>query len=210
MPVSRTIKCLGIMLLALFVIPAAEPCRAADVDAGEGEPVIERLDRTLVQVMKDADRLGYSGRYEILKPVIEDTYDFNFITRFSVGKIWRNFNEQQRALLVDRFTTLSIATYAARFDGYGGEEFRLTSSKALRKGRILVRTEILKSDGVIIHLDYVLMNRDGQWRVINVIANGISDLSLKRAQYTALLRKKRFDGLIEKLDKKIAAYREEE
>ncbi|MFQ5428206.1 MAG: ABC transporter substrate-binding protein [Thermodesulfobacteriota bacterium] len=208
MPISRTTRWLGIMLLALLASLAAEPCQAVDVDASEGEPVIERLDKTLLSVMKDAEKLGYRGRYEILKPVIEDTYDFTFITRFSIGKIWKTFGEAQREMLIERFTTLSIATYAARFDGYGGEEFRLTSSKPLRRGRILVRTEILKSNGEIIHLDYVLRKKDEKWLAINVIANGVSDLSLKRAQYTSILKKKSFDGLIKKLDKKIAAYEE--
>lgn len=210
MSMNKSIRYLGIIILALMTLLEA-PVYAAKSSTGnkEGEAVIERLDSTLLTVMKDAKKLGYSGRYEILKPVIEDTYDFNFITGFSIGRIWKTFDEKQRESLVTRFTTLSIATYAARFDGYGGEKFTLTSSKPLRRERLLVRTEILKTDGEIIHLDYVLRKKAGKWRAINVIANGVSDLSLKRAQYTSILRKKKFEGLIKKLDKKIAAYEKE-
>ncbi len=203
----KSIKYLGIILLTLMIVSGGQVYGAvSSADVKEGEALIERLDSTLLSVMKDAKTLGYGGRYKILKPVIEQTYDFTFITRFSVGRIWKTFNEDQHSKLIDRFTTLSVATYAARFDGYGGEEFRLVSSKPLKRGRLLVRTEIVKTDGEIIHLDYVLRKKDGQWRAINVIANGVSDLSLKRAQYTSILRKKKFDGLIKKLDKKIASY----
>ncbi len=209
MPVSKVIKHIKVMALVFLIISLSCVLPARADETGGGERLIERLDSTLVSVMKDAKKLGYSGRYELLKPVIEDTYDFRLITRYSVGRIWKTFDEEQRAMLVKRFTVLSVSTYAARFDGYSGEKFSVTSTKPLKRGRLLVRTELLKSDGEIIHLDYVLTKKRGQWRAINVIANGVSDLSLKRAQYTSILRKKSFNGLIKKLDKKIAAYREE-
>ncbi len=211
MSMNKSIRTLGIILLAFITLSQAQAygARVGGGDTETYEAVITTLDNTLISVMKDAKRLGYKGRYKLLKSVIENTYDFTFITRFSVGRIWKTFDANQRAMLVQRFTVLSIATYAARFDGYSGEKFRLTSSKPLKRGRRLVRTEIVKSDGEIIHLDYVMRKKAGKWRAINVVANGVSDLSLKRAQYTYILKKKDFEGLIKKLDKKIAAYEKE-
>jgi len=202
---------LGLLVLVLnLAVPrvtlGARPTKA---EGAEAEKVIETLDNTLLMVMKDAKRLGYRGRYEILKPVVEETFDFESITRYSVGRLWKTFDEKEKEELVQRFTTLSIATYAARFDGYGGEKFRLASSKPLRRGRYLVRTELVKADGEIIHMDYVMKKKGGKWRAVNVVVNGVSDLSLKRAQYTYILRKKNYEGLIRKLDKKIAAYEED-
>jgi len=209
MPAGKVIKYIGVTALFLIVFSLSGVVGVRAESRNDGELLIERLDNTLISVMKDAKKLGYSGRYEHLKPVIEETYDFRLIARYSVGRIWKTFSEDQRATLVKRFRALSISTYAARFDGYSGEKIRVTSSKPLRRGRLLVRTELVKADGDIIHLDYVLTKKDDQWRAINVIANGVSDLSLKRAQYTYILKKKSFDNLIKTLDKKIAAYNEE-
>ncbi len=206
MYISKALKHFKVLGLALLITSLCSISAVRAESMNKGERLIENLNKTLISVMKDAETLGYSGRYARLKPVVEGTYDFALITRYSVGRIWKTFTDEQRAKLIKRFRVLSISTYAARFDGYSGEKLSVTSSKPLRRGRLLVRTELLKSDGEIIHLDYVLSKKTGQWRAINVIANGVSDLSLKRAQYTYILKKKSFASLIKKLDKKIAAY----
>jgi phospholipid transport system substrate-binding protein len=55
-------------------------------------------------------------------------------------------------------------------------------------------------------LDYILHRTEDQWRIINVIAEGVSDLALKRAEYAAFLKVKGFDALLMKLNEKIAQY----
>jgi len=71
---------------------------------------------------------------------------------------------------------------------------------------VLVRTELLKSSGTRVHLDYVLQHRQGHWRIINIIANGVSDLALKRADYSSVLKRQGFQTLIDMLEHKIRRY----
>ncbi len=208
MPICKALRYLKVLAPVLLIASLCSLSTARAEGMNKGELLIDNLDKTLISVMKDAKELGYMGRYERLEPVVRRTYDFKLITRYSVGRIWKTFNDAQRDKLAERFTVLSISTYATRFNGYSGEKITVTSSKPLRRGRLLVRTELKKPDGEIIHLDYVLTKKQGQWRAINVIANGVSDLSLKRAQYTYILRKKSYKSLIKQIDKKIAAYAE--
>ena len=56
--------------------------------------------------------------------------------------------------------------------------------------------------------DYVLHEVDGNWRVINVIADGVSDLALRSSQYEQIFKERGFDGLlawIREQEKKTAA-----
>ncbi len=101
---------------------------------------------------------------------------------------------------------MSIATYANRFDGYSGERFKTISGEELKRGNRLVKTLLIKANGEEIELDYILHQNNDQWRIINVIAEGVSDLSLKRADYTSYLKKYSFDALLEKLNEKINQY----
>ena len=87
--------------------------------------VVERLHASLLEVMRHADELGYEGRYRQLAPVLEASYDFPFMTRIAIGTSWRDMTAEQRDDLVALFTEMSIASYAARFDGYGGEAFEV-------------------------------------------------------------------------------------
>jgi len=57
-----------------------------------------------------------------------------------------------------------------------------------------------------VHLDYVLHRSSRGWRIVNVVADGVSDLALKRVEYTAVLRKRGFESLLSDLEHKIAAY----
>jgi len=190
--------------ILFFMIPVAMPMASAG-DRGATE-VVEKLHSGLLAVMKDGDKIGYQGRYDQLAPVINSSFDMPFISRTVLGKYWETFNSEQRSRFVEAFTQLSIATYAANFKSYSGERFKVISEEEVSGGRILVQTQLIKSDGGKVELDYLLHRADGEWRVINVIAEGVSNLALKRADYSNFLKNKSFEALIAKLNEKIAQY----
>ncbi|MGD8382148.1 MAG: ABC transporter substrate-binding protein [Syntrophobacterales bacterium] len=197
-------KSFQIIILALLVLlllaPAVVP--AADTAA----KVVEGLHDELLIVMKQAHKLGYAGRYQRLAPTVTARYDFPYISKVVVGRYWRSFTTEQKSQFIDIFSKLSIATYANRFDGYSGERFKTISEKELKRGQRLVKTVLIKANREEIELDYILHLKNEQWRIINVIAEGVSDLSLKRADYTSYLKKYSFDALLEKLSEKIQNY----
>jgi phospholipid transport system substrate-binding protein len=47
---------------------------------------------------------------------------------------------------------------------------------------------------------------DGRWRIINIIADGVSDLALERAEYSSVIRRYGFNALLAKLKERIAGY----
>ena len=73
-------------------------------------------------------------------------------------------------------------------------------------GRILVQSYLIKSDGGQVQLDYLLHRTGNQWRIVNIIAEGVSDLALKRADYSAFFKSKGFDALLKKLNEKVSQY----
>ena len=195
---------LSFLTLIVLVIHIAIPCVSAG-DRGATE-VVEKLHTTLLAVMKDGDKIGYPGRYDQLAPVIQSSFDMPFVSRTVLGKYWETFNNEQRSRFVEAFTQLSIATYAANFDSYSGEHFKTISEKEVDGGRILVQSQLIKSDGGQVQLDYLLQRIGGQWRIVNLIAEGVSDLALKRADYSAFLKNNGFEALLKKLSEKINQY----
>jgi len=195
---------LGFLSLVIFglhiVISSAS---AADRDATE---VVEKLHAALMAAMKDGDKIGYQGRYDQLAPVIKSTFDMPFVSKTMLGKYWETFNSEERSKFIEAFTELSTATYAANFDRYSGERFKTISEKEAGGGRILVQTQLIKADGGQVRLDYLLHRTGTDWRVVNVIAEGVSDLALKRADYSAFLKSKGFEALIKKLKEKVSQY----
>jgi phospholipid transport system substrate-binding protein len=50
---------------------------------------------------------------------------------------------------------------------------------------------------------YLLTRKDDRWQIINVIAQGVSDLALKQAEYAYVIKKDGFKGLVSQLNDKI-------
>jgi phospholipid transport system substrate-binding protein len=197
-------KRIRLFVLLFLAVHMLEPLPL--VSAQPAIDVVENLHKTLLLVMKDGNQIGYQGRYDRLAPVITDGFDMPFISKIVLGRFWETFDSQQRSKFIETFSRLSIATYAANFDTYSGERFKLTSEKEVSGGRILVQTQLIRSDGGKVQLDYLLHRVGSQWRIINVVADGVSDLALKRADYTSFLKNNGLDLLLAKLNEKIVQY----
>ena len=195
---------LGFLSLVIFGLHIAIPSASAG-DRGATE-VVEKLHSALLAVMKDGEKIGYQGRYDQLAPVIKSTFDMPFVSKTVLGKYWDTFNSDQRSRFIEAFTELSTATYAANFDRYSGERFKTISEQEAGGGRMLVQTQLIKADGGHVSLDYLLHRTRTDWRVVNVIAEGVSDLALKRADYSAFLKTKGFEALLKKLKEKVSQF----
>ncbi len=176
---------------------------AATAETSTLAATVERLHSTLLEVMQQADALGFEGRRERLAPVIVESFDLAFICRIILGRHWDRISEKERAQMVDTFTRLTITTYTARFDGFSGESFRTVEVKSMDRGRTLVRTELVRPSDEPVHLDYVLHQDNERWRIVNVVAEGVSDLSLKRADYGSVIKREGFKVLMQKLEGQI-------
>ncbi len=189
--VSRRLAASLLLCVAVFGAGAA---RAAGPTPTE---VVERLNAALIEVMREADALGFQGRYERLAPVLSAAFDFPLMARISAGKHWRTWDEVLRARFVAAFGNTSIATYAARFDGYGGERFEVLGEQPGRRKTVLVRNRLVKSDGEAVAIDYLFKTGAEGWRVVDVFLDGkFSELALKRSEYGAVIKNDGVEALI--------------
>jgi phospholipid transport system substrate-binding protein len=204
---SRFVLILAALAAAPAHLQATEYVAGAEAPAAQTATpaaVVERLHAALLESMRGGETLGYAGRVRLLEDVIAQTFDFPTIARIVTGKGWKDASEAQRESFIDVFRRLSIATYATNFSSFGGERFVTGESKESRNARI-VETELVKTDGEAIPLNYMLHESNGQWLIVNVVAKGVSDLSLKRAEYTAVIQDEGLDVLIAGLEGKVSA-----
>ena len=188
--------------LSLAMLAALAGAARAD-DQADAVAVVETLHDALLSAMQQADELGYAGRHDLLAPVLGDSFDFQTIARIVLGRYRRDLGDDEMSAFMAAFERLSAATYASRFSGFDGERFE-TGAVEPQRSTLLVKTLLYTSDDEPVHLDYVLRASDDGWRIINVIAEGVSDLSLKRAEYTAVIKADGFDGLLTVLEDKIS------
>ncbi len=159
----------------------------------------------LLDVMKNATTLGPHGRYQRLAPELDRNFDFPFMTKLAIGPSWGRLGPEQKQQAWKAFGRYFTAMYANRFDGYSGEQFKVLGEQKIKHG-MLVRTQLVKSDGETIAINYVLHDNDIAWQVRDVyVAGSISELATRRSEFAAILRNQGVDGLIAALNKKADA-----
>jgi phospholipid transport system substrate-binding protein len=179
---------------------------AADESGATAKQVVEKFQSDLIAVMKDGKALGYAGRYEKLKDPVSNSHELTKIARIVVGKEGEKLSEEQQQKLVDVFSRLSIASYAHNFKDFSGESFVFDSEEETTRGGVVVHSHLIIPDEKPVKFDYMLKEKGNSWRIINIIANGVSDLALKRSEYTTILQREGFDALIAKINEKIDNY----
>ena len=192
--------------LTIALYTAAEARETAT--AGESpKQVVEEFHQVLLGAMRGAKQLGYDGRYKLLSPAVEKSFHLRFMAGVVAGYHWRKFSPTQKDALVTAFSRMTAATYARRFNDYGGEKFRVLGQKPDRRKSVLVKSQIVKSNGETVDLNYKLKKLRDKWGIIDIHLTGtFSEVATRRSEYSAVIRRDGLNGLLKQIDKKIKSY----
>ena len=164
--------------------------------------VVRQFYDVLLNTMQNAAALGAKGRFEKLEPVVLATFDVRFMMRLSVGPSWAKLSPEQNQRAWKAFARYITATYATQFDDFSGEQFQILGEQQIKHATI-VKTQLVKSDGEKVTINYALHDNDTSWQIRDVyLAGTISELATRRSDFTATLRSGGIEALISRLNKK--------
>ncbi|HXP78174.1 MAG TPA: ABC transporter substrate-binding protein [Stellaceae bacterium] len=160
---------------------------------------------TLLSVMQQAKTLGLKGRYEKLDPAIHKAFNLPLMTRLSVGPDWQKLSPEEQKSLTAAFSDLSVSTYAARFDGYSGEQFDVDPNPTPTSGGLIVNTKLVQTSGEAVVLNYLMRDGDAGWQILDVYLKGtVSELATRRSEFSAVLRRDGADALVQLIQTRAA------
>jgi phospholipid transport system substrate-binding protein len=191
-----------IVCAATAPLAFAVPAVAADEPIATGSPTatIASLQQALVAA-RDKPNATVEERYRVLEPAIVATHNLPYIAEFALRRQWATLTEPDRQRFVAAFQRLSVMTYAARFGNVARDAFRPIEAGAPdASGRVQVTTAIKREGQPDVTLEYLLQPDGADWRIINVVADGVSDLALKRAEYQRVFAAGGIEGLIAELE----------
>jgi phospholipid transport system substrate-binding protein len=199
-------RCL--VFVVLFYCVVFSPLAAKAEKPGASE-TIRTFNAALLEAMKRADELGYSGRYKLLEPVITDSFAFPFMASQALGRYWKPLTSEEQALFLKIYADWSIATYAGRFDGYSGERFELVSESLPDRGTVTVVSRLVEPNNEEVGFHYKLRRLEGKWRIVDIQISGVSQLALTRSQFVNVMKDKGLKGLVSMLNDKIEGFSKE-
>lgn len=176
--------------------------------AAPSEPavVVRELNAALLDVMKNAEQLGYAGRRDKIRPAVDRAFDVAFTAEKVIGRHWDKLSAEERTRWVALFDEFLVANYAGRFKGYSGQSFEDLGEDPSAFDTVMVRTRLIDPTNENVDLNYRLHRIEPGWRIVDVVLKGtVSELALRRADYTAVIERSGFAALETYLREKIAA-----
>jgi phospholipid transport system substrate-binding protein len=177
---------------------------AASVSAAVSDPAalqVETLQDSLLKSMQAGQAVSMTQRYRTLEPVIEKVFALPLVTRLAVGPDWATFSPDQQKAAIAAFTRFTIANYAHNFRDFNGQRFEIDDSVLSRGEDKIVRTRVIPVHDTPVSLLYRMRDVDGSWKVIDVYSNGVSELALRRSDFTVAIASGGAPALIAYLNK---------
>lgn len=155
---------------------------------------------TLVASMKQGKQLGVKGRYEKLKPVIEQSFDLSGMTRLSVGPAWTTMSEADQKALTVALGRYTVASYASNFKSFDGEKFVVDPASSVRGTDRIVTSKLIAGSDTI-PFNYRMRQAGTSWKVIDIFLNGyVSQIAKQRSDFGATVQAGGAAGLEKKLN----------
>ena len=172
---------------------------------GGGTPtgaVKETVDQVFVvlrdQALKDPAR--EMERRAKLEEIIGKRFDYAEMAKRTLASQWKGLSTDQQQEFVTLFQQFLANSYVGNVDGYSGEEVEYLKER--EKGEFAeVQTKVV-SPKVQIPLDYRLLQKNGEWRVYDVVIDGVSLMKNYRGQFSRIINSSSFEALLEKLRSK--------
>ncbi len=139
-------------------------------------------------------------RRQMLERVVEARFDYQEMSRRALGAPWNTLSDQEKQEFVGLFRTLLTNSYADKIETYSGEGVQYLNERT-EKEYAEVRTKVL-SGKTEIPLDYRLINKVNDWRVYDVVVDGISLVNNYRGQFAKIIKSSSYADLVEQLRKK--------
>jgi phospholipid transport system substrate-binding protein len=155
----------------------------------------------VIAVLRD----GSIPRAEQRRRVEEVAYtkfDFSTISRLVLARNWRRLSSTQRAEFEEEFKRHLSLSYGKSLEEYTEQTVSIDSTRAERNGDVTVRTRILGAAATPLAIDYRLRLRHGEWRMIDVIVEGVSLIQNFRTQTQEIISDVGPERLIEILREK--------
>lgn len=195
----RPIAALLTALLALGVPPLV-----AAAPAGTPSALIAATsDRILAEIKERREEFKANDAelQRFVREEMDKVLDQDYTARLVLGLHSRTATPQQIKAFGTALSNNLNRRYAkALLEVNGDTKIKVIGETALRGGKIIrAKTEVMRSTGAPVAVDYLFRDVNGEWRAFDLIVEGISYVQTFRSQFDPLIREKGLDQVTEDL-----------
>jgi phospholipid transport system substrate-binding protein len=167
------------------------------------EQLREHVDR-VIKILQAPELQGErktTERRAAVRKIANNIFDYPETAKRSLGRHWQDRTPAERSEFTQLFADLLEHAYFSRIDRYSGENMKYVG-ESVEGDQGTIRTKVLTKQGSEIPVDYRLFRQGTQWRVYDVVIEGVSLISNYRTQFNKIIRTSSFNDLLAKMKAK--------
>jgi phospholipid transport system substrate-binding protein len=185
---------------AVALIPAFFLCFSSFAVAAVSNPeaAVQTGTNEVLQLLRENPR-DASIRHKI-HAVVDNYFDFHEIAKRALGREWKRQPPEKREQFTKAFSRLLFNTYIGKIENYSDQSI---SYALIQRGAhyAVVRAYVYGAQNMApIPIDYYLRLEGGNWKVYDVVIDGLGLVANYRDQFNSILATTSFEGLLRQLE----------
>lgn len=124
------------------------------------------------------------------RKLLTRSFDMSTIGRFALGRYWRVSSAEQRKEYQALFRDMIVEVYSRRFGEYNGQGLEVRGSRRDNEKDVTVNSFIVPNDGgQEVQVDWRVRFKDGRYRVIDVMVEGVSMALTQRSDFSSVIQR---------------------
>ncbi|NCT40157.1 MAG: ABC transporter substrate-binding protein [Alphaproteobacteria bacterium] len=163
--------------------------RVSDARDEDAEKFVDMMASDAITFLGNAD-LSDTDKEKHFSELLNRSFDMATIGRFALGKYWRLASPEQRDEYQKLFREMIVEVYSRRFGEYDGQNLDIRGSRAGQKDDVTVNSVIVpQGSGQDVKVDWRLRKKNGQYKVIDVVVEGVSMALTQRSDFSSVIQR---------------------
>jgi phospholipid transport system substrate-binding protein len=202
---TRIITAMMLSLMAIGAYAADAPPAVPNASTMTPQELVDNSAKKMLAEL-DANRAMYRSDPAKLDALVGNVLLPNFDTEYSarlvLGQYWKTATPEQRKRFVDAFYHSLLRNYGAALIDFTGDRFVVLPYKGdPGDTTATVRTEVKKSTGDKVPVNFSLRKTPDGWKAWDVVIEGISYVKSFRTDFASEIQQKGLDDVITRLEK---------
>ena len=174
------------------------------VQAGEPLTLIKKTIDDVIDILKNEELKKPdkgADRQAELRRVIGERFDYEEMSKRSLALHWKKISAKEKQEFIPLFSDLLERSYINKIESYTDEQILYTNEN-IDDGYAVVKTKIITKRNVEVPIEYRLSKKNNQWRVYDVVIEGVSLINNYRNQFNKIIRQDSYQELVQRMKNK--------
>ena len=175
---------------------------ASSAHAGAATDLVKGKQTTLFDLLKQ----GTPEAQKKIDAVFDEMLDYGALAEASLGPEWAPRSDAEKAEFTDLLKKLVRNAYTKNLKKITGFDVDYLGEDAGDGGAMVVKTKSKPKDprDEPVEINFKVVQKDGKWKVQDIITEGVSLVQSYRSQFTKIIKKDGWSALLQKMKDKLA------